>query len=89
MSVFLDDVTEFNGPLTFIPGSHRKGVVDAKHDLTTTSYPLWTVDNALIAELIEKAGGKGHFDAEGRSPHRHAGSMILFHGCLLHASRLP
>jgi ectoine hydroxylase len=93
IAIFLDDVTEFNGPLMFIPGSHKKGVVDAKHDLTTTSYPLWTVDNALIAEMIEKAGGKGTFDPDGRhvgggivSPHGPAGSMILFHGCLLHAS---
>ena len=83
IAIFLDDVTEFNGPLMFIPGSHRKGVVDAKHDLTTTSYPLWTVDDALIAEMIEKAGGK---DGGIVSPHGPAGSMILFHGCLLHAS---
>jgi ectoine hydroxylase len=83
IAIFLDDVTEFNGPLMFIPGSHRKGVVDAKHDTTTTSYPLWTVDNALIAELIEKAGGKNGGIV---SPHGPAGSMILFHGCLLHAS---
>jgi len=93
IAIFLDDVTEFNGPLMFIPGSHKKGVVDAKHDTTTTSYPLWTVDNELIAQMIEKAGGKGRFDENGRnvggglvSPHGPAGSMILFHGCLLHAS---
>jgi len=93
IAIFLDDVTEFNGPLMFIPGSHKKGVVDAKHDVTTTSYPLWTVDNDLIAQMIEKAGGRGRFDENGRhvgggivSPHGPAGSMILFHGCLLHAS---
>ena len=93
VAIFLDDVTDFNGPLMFIPGSHKKGVVDAKHDLTTTSYPLWTVDNDLIAQLVERAGGKGGFDAEGRfvpggivSPKGPAGSMILFHSCLVHAS---
>jgi ectoine hydroxylase len=93
VAIFLDDVTEFNGPLMFIPGSHKKGVVDAKHDVTTTSYPLWTVDNDLIRQLVQRAGGAGHFDAEGRhvpggivSPTGPAGSMILFHGCLLHAS---
>ena len=93
VAIFLDDVTDFNGPLMFIPGSHRRGVVDAKHDLTTTSYPLWTVDNELIAQLVERAGGKGSFDAEGRfvpagivSPKGPAGSMILFHSCLVHAS---
>ena len=83
IAIFLDDVSEFNGPLMFIPGSHQKGVVDAKHDLTTTSYPLWTVDNALIAELVDKAGGRNGGLV---SPHGPAGSMIMFHGCLLHAS---
>ena len=93
VAIFLDDVNEFNGPLMFIPGSHKKGVIDARHDLTTTSYPLWTVDNALIAQLVERAGGRGGFDAAGRyvpggivSPKGPAGSMILFHSCLVHAS---
>ncbi|MBJ2155351.1 phytanoyl-CoA dioxygenase family protein [Variovorax sp. IB41] len=83
VAIFLDDVNEHNGPLMFIPGSHRKGVVDARHDLTTTSYPLWTVDNDLIAQLVDRAGGK-----EGGivSPKGPAGSMILFHSCLVHAS---
>ena len=93
IAIFLDDVNEFNGPLMFIPGSHKKGVVDAKHDVTTTSYPLWTVDNALIAQLVQRAGGRGGFDDAGRptaggivSPKGPAGSMILFHSCLVHAS---
>ena len=93
VAIFLDDVNEFNGPLMFIPGSHKKGVIEARHDLTTTSYPLWTVDNALIAQLVERAGGRGGFDAAGRyvpggivSPKGPAGSMILFHSCLVHAS---
>ena len=60
VAIFLDDVNEFNGPLMFIPGSHKKGVVEAKHDLTTTSYPLWTVSDELIATLVESAaGGQG------------------------------
>ena len=83
VAIFLDEVTEHNGPLMFIPGSHKKGVVDAKHDLTTTSYPLWTVDNELIAQLVERAGGK---DGGIVSPTGPAGSMILFHSCLVHAS---
>jgi ectoine hydroxylase len=83
VAIFLDDVNEFNGPLMFIPGSHKKGVVEAKHDLSTTSYPLWTVDNELIAALVERAGGKQGGIV---SPHGPAGSMILFHSCLVHAS---
>jgi ectoine hydroxylase len=83
VAIFLDDVNEFNGPLMFIPGSHRKGVVDASHDLTTTSYPLWTVDNALITQLVQRAGGKQGGIVSPKGP---AGSMILFHSCLVHAS---
>jgi ectoine hydroxylase len=83
VAIFLDDVNEFNGPLMFIPGSHRKGVIDAKHDLTTTSYPLWTIDDTLIVQLVERAGGK---DGGIVAPKGPAGSMILFHSCLVHAS---
>ena len=83
VAIFLDEVTEFNGPLLFIPGSHKKGVIKAGHDLTTTSYPLWTIDNSLIKELVDRAGGnKGGIV----SPKGPAGSMIIFHSCLVHAS---
>ncbi len=83
VAIFLDEVNAFNGPLMFIPGSHKRGVVDARHDLTTTSYPLWTVDNDLIRQLVARAGGlQGGIVA----PTGPAGSMILFHSCLVHAS---
>ena len=83
VAIFLDEVTEFNGPLLFIPGSHKKGIIKAKHDLTTTSYPLWTIDNDLIRQLVDRAGGrKGGIV----SPQGPAGSMIIFHSCLVHAS---
>jgi ectoine hydroxylase len=83
VAIFLDDVTEFNGPLMFIPGSHRKGVLEAQHDTRTTSYPLWTVNDALIRQLVERAGGKHGGIVSPKGP---AGSMILFHSCLVHAS---
>jgi ectoine hydroxylase len=83
VAIFLDDVNELNGPLMFIPGSHKRGVVEARHDLTTTSYPLWTIDNDLIGQLVERAGGRNGGIVLPKGP---AGSMILFHGCLVHAS---
>jgi ectoine hydroxylase len=83
VAIFLDDVNEFNGPLMFIPGSHKKGVLEAQHDTRTTSYPLWTVDDALIRQLVERAGGKNGGIVSPKGP---AGSMILFHSCLVHAS---
>ena len=83
IAIFLDEVTEFNGPLLLIPGSHKKGVLEAKHDLTTTSYPLWTLDNDLISQLVSRAGGKNGGIV---GPKGAAGSMILFHSCLVHSS---
>jgi len=78
VAIFLDEVNEFNGPLMFIPGSHKLGVLEAGHDTTTTSYPLWTIDHETIAKLVVRGGIV--------APKGPAGSMILFHGCLVHAS---
>ena len=78
VAIFLDEVSEFNGPLMFIPGSHRQGVLAAGHDTSTTSYPLWTINNDTIRQLVDKGGLV--------APKGPAGSMILFHGCLVHAS---
>ncbi len=78
IAVFLDEVTAANGPLLFIPGSHREGVYEAGHDLATTSYPLWTLDRATITRLAERGGIV--------APTGPAGSVVMFHGCLVHAS---
>ncbi|WP_440697729.1 phytanoyl-CoA dioxygenase family protein [Candidatus Pelagibacter sp. HIMB1709] len=83
VAIFLNDVTEFNGPLIFIPGSHKKGVIDAGHDTSTTSYPLWTINNEIITKLVDRAGGLNGGIVSPKGP---AGSMILFHSCLVHAS---
>ena len=46
LHVFLDDVSEFNGPLFFIPKSHKYGSVPSKLDTITTSCLLYTSDAA-------------------------------------------
>jgi len=78
VAIFLDEVNEFNGPLMFIPGSHKHGVLDAEHDVSTTSYPLWTINHDTIRKLVARGGLV--------APKGPVGSMILFHGCLVHAS---
>jgi ectoine hydroxylase len=78
IAIFLDDVNEFNGPLMFIPGSHQLGVLDAGHDTSTTSYPLWTINNDTIRKLVERGGIV--------APKGPAGSLLVFHSCLVHAS---
>ena len=78
IAVFLDDVTAANGPLLFIPGSHKLGIVDAGHDLETTSYPLWTLDRETVTKLAEDGGCV--------APTGPAGSMLMFSSLMVHAS---
>jgi len=78
VAIFLDEVNEFNGPLMLIPGSHKLGVIEADHDSSTTSYPLWTINHDTIRKLVERGGIV--------APKGPPGSMILFHSCLVHAS---
>ena len=78
IALFLDDVNEFNGPLMFIPGSHKGGKLDAGHDLKTTSYPLWTLDNDTVERLVEEGGMV--------APKGKGGSVLLFHCNLVHCS---
>jgi len=78
IAVFVDEVTAANGPLMFIPKSHQKGVQKAGHDLETTSYPLWTLDRAIVAQLADEGGIV--------VPTGAPGSVVMFHGNLVHAS---
>ena len=78
IAVFVDEVTAANGPLLFIPGSHRHGVVEAGHDLETTSYPLWTLGREKVAELAERGGCV--------APTGPGGCVLLFSSLMVHAS---
>jgi ectoine hydroxylase len=78
IAVFLDHVTAANGPLLFLPGSHKHGVVEAGHDLETTSYPLWTLDRETVTKLYEQGGCV--------APTGDAGSVLMFSSLLVHAS---
>jgi ectoine hydroxylase len=78
LHVFLDDVTEFNGPLYFIPGSHKAKTPPATLDTVSTSYPLWVVDHETVTALAKKAG---IVSATGR-----AGTGLIFGDVMLHAS---
>jgi ectoine hydroxylase len=78
IAVFLDEVFAVNGPLMFIPKSHKRGTLAASHDKATTSYPLWTLDNETVTRLVE-AGGIV-------APTGKPGAVLMFHGNLAHAS---
>lgn len=78
LHVFLDEVTEFNGPLVFIPGSHLDGPAPTALDVVTTSYPLWTVDADVVRPLAERGGLY--------CPKGPAGTVLIFGDALVHGS---
>src|SRR3977135_263636 len=80
--VFPTEVMPINGPLMFIPRSHKHGVLPAGHDEATTSYPLWTLDHDTITRLVDAAGPQGGIVAPTGKP----GTVLMFHGNLVHAS---
>jgi ectoine hydroxylase len=78
ISVFLDEVLPINGPLMFIPKSHKHGTLAAGHDTTTTSYPLWTLDHDTVTRLADEGGIV--------APTGRPGGVLMFHGNLVHGS---
>ncbi|HEY4863270.1 MAG TPA: phytanoyl-CoA dioxygenase family protein, partial [Xanthobacteraceae bacterium] len=82
--VFLDEVYPINGALMIIPKSHKHGTLKAGHDKSTTSYPLWTLDQETVTRLCDEAATK---DRPGIvAPTGKPGSVLMFHGNLVHAS---
>jgi ectoine hydroxylase len=78
IAVFIDEVMPINGPLMLVPKSHRHGILAASHDLSTTSYPLWTLDNETVSRLANEGGIV--------APVGRPGGVLMFHGNLVHGS---
>src|SRR6266478_2842219 len=78
IAVFMDEVMPINGPLMLVPRSHKHGVLTAGHDEETTSYPLWTLDKETVTQLVQQGGIV--------APTGKPGSVLMFHGNLVHAS---
>jgi ectoine hydroxylase len=85
-AVFLDDVTEFNGPIVFVPQSHRAGVIqppskdgDPTSDLHVDPEDF-EIANETIADLVARHGIV--------APKGGAGSVLFFHPNVVHASGL-
>ena len=78
LHVFIDDVTEFNGPLFFIPKSHKYGPAPSKLDTVTTNYPLWIVNQQTVKDLVKE---NGIISARGK-----AGTALIFVDNLVHGS---
>lgn len=97
--VFLDEVTEFNGPMLMIPRSHKEGVIEVEsinelavgvgeHHLQYRNSPAWI--SSLTAKLkysvskqIVSRLASENGIASAKGP---AGSVLLFHPNLVHGS---
>jgi ectoine hydroxylase len=78
LHLFLDEVNEFNGPLYFIPGSHKHGPASVFHDVSSTSYPLWVVHEETVSKLIADGG-----IVSATGP---AGTVLIFGDLMVHGS---
>ncbi len=88
--VFLDEVTEFNGPLLFVPGSQRAGVIDPgnRKGGMEADAPSWAADvsadlsytltKEMIADMVEARGMV--------APKGPAGSVLFFDANVAHGS---
>ncbi len=77
--VMLDDTQPDSGPLRFVPGSHREGLLRSEYDTRTTSYALHCTPDADVERLL---AGEAPFQCTGR-----AGTVVLFGGNLVHGSQ--
>ena len=78
IAIFLDEVMPINGPLMLVPKSQTAGDLKASHDLETTSYPLWTLDEETVTRLVKQGGIV--------APTGKPGGLLMFHGNLVHGS---
>ncbi len=76
--IMLDDTDEANGPLRFVPGSHKEGLIRPEYDEATTSYALHVVPDPAVSRL---ALANGVFANVGP-----AGTVAIFSGNLVHGS---
>ena len=77
LHVFLDDVTEFNGPIWFVPGSHRWDV-PTERGLDAGDRELWIIPPAAVVRAVDRGG---LVSATGGR-----GTVVIFGDLLLHVS---
>lgn len=90
VAIFLDEVHEFNGPLCFIPGSHREGVIapaiaelaeEGDGDAWEANFSRdlqYTVNPIRLRELMNERGIA--------APKGEAGTILVFHPNVVHGS---
>jgi hypothetical protein len=97
--IYLDDVTEFNGPLFLIPGSHKEGVIevspldenpaqDIRQHETYRDSPNWIANlTTKLRYSLDQVIVAGMIEKYGIvSPKGPRGSLLLVDGNIIHGS---
>lgn len=77
LHIFLDDVTEFNGPLYFVPGSHKRDL-PLQRTIDGEKWELWTVPREAVRDTVFELGM-----VSAKGPR---GTMLIFGDNMLHVS---
>jgi ectoine hydroxylase len=75
--ILMDDVTEFNGPLVFVPGSHKREIA-LQRSVDGEKWELWTVPREAVSRLVFELGM-----VSAKGPR---GTLLIFGDKLLHVS---
>lgn len=90
VGIFLDEANEFNGPLFFIPESHKDGLIskDMYHVNIPESTGDYTNDlSANLSFILKKEVLKKYVSQNGMvSAKGKAGTVVFFHGNIFHSS---
>lgn len=77
-AVMMTDSVEMNGALYVLPGSHRRGRIEPYYD-DTTSYKFWAIPKREMISILKDSPTPVPIVGP-------AGTAVLFHCNLLHAS---
>lgn len=78
IGIYLDAVGEFNGPIVYIPGSHRDGLLDYELLEVPGTTPIPSLPHATVTELVARGGLV--------APKGPPGSVTIFDCLTAHAS---
>lgn len=78
LGIYLDEVTEFNGPITFIPCTHRDGLLPYEVIPVPGTTPIPSLSAATVKQLADRFGIT--------APKGPPGTCVIFDSCLAHAS---
>lgn len=77
--IMLDEPTEMNGCLYFLPGSHKLGNLESEMDDQTTSYRLWIVPKEQLLDIMKQSPEPVAITGK-------PGAVVFFHCNILHSS---